>query len=276
MPAAPRSGLRVLVIVPAWNEEASVGATVREIAETNPDADILVIDDGSGDRTAAVAEEAGALVARLPFNLGVGGAMRAGYRFALRRGYDVAVQIDADGQHDPRYLGRLIERLDDADVVIGARFATEDDPYKVRGPRRWAMVLLARVLSRLAHTRLTDVTSGFRVSNRRAISLFARHYPAEYLGDTVESLVIGARAGCVITQEAVVMRPRMAGRASHSPVKAAIYLLRAVFALGLALVRDWPAQLDEAGAAPSPAFPDPHPSPTPSPAPESHTKEVER
>ena len=112
------------------------------------------------------------------------------------------------------------------------------------------MILLARVLSRLARTRLTDVTSGFRVSNRRAITLFARHYPAEYLGDTVESLVIGARAGCVITQEAVVMRPRMAGRASHSPVKAAIYLLRALFALVLALVRDWPAQLDDGGSTP--------------------------
>jgi glycosyltransferase involved in cell wall biosynthesis len=277
MPDHPQSGLRVLVIVPAWNEEASVGDTVREIAESNPDADILVIDDGSGDRTAAVAEEAGALVARLPFNLGVGGAMRAGYRFALRNGYDVAVQIDADGQHDPRYLCNLIERLDGADIVIGARFATDDDPYKVRGPRRWAMILLARVLSRLARTRLTDVTSGFRVSNRRAITLFARHYPAEYLGDTVESLVIGARAGCVITQEAVVMRPRMAGRASHSPVKAAIYLLRAVFALGLALVRDWPAQLDDAGAPPAMLVrTEPRTEPQPRTRPHTHIEEVER
>lgn len=252
MPASPEPGLRVLVIVPAWNEQASIGSTVTEIRAALPDADLLVVDDGSSDQTRARAEQAGATVCSLPFNLGVGGAMRAGYRFAQRHGYDVAVQIDADGQHDPRYVPTLVERLADADVVIGARFATDDDPYKVRGPRRWAMVLLARVLSRLARTRLTDVTSGFRVSNRRAISLFARHYPAEYLGDTVESLVIGARAGCVITQEAVVMRPRMAGRASHSPVKAAVYLLRAVFALGLALVRDWPAQLDDA-AVPAPA-----------------------
>lgn len=246
MPAAPRSGPRVLIIVPAWNEQESIGSTVAEIRSAVPDADLLVVDDGSSDQTRVRAVEAGATVCSLPFNLGVGGAMRAGYRYAQRHAYDVAVQIDADGQHDPVYVPRLIARLADADVVIGARFATEDDPYKVRGPRRWAMVLLARVLSRLARTRLTDVTSGFRVSNRRAISLFARHYPAEYLGDTVESLVIGARAGCVITQEAVVMRPRMAGRASHSPVKAAVYLLRAVFALALALVRDWPAQLDEA------------------------------
>ena len=251
MPDHPRPGARVLIIVPAWNEQASIGTTVTEIRTCVPDADLLVVDDGSTDQTRQRATEAGATVCSLPYNLGVGGAMRAGYRFALRHGYDVAVQIDADGQHDPRYVPQLVERLADADIVIGARFATPDDPYKVRGPRRWAMVLLAGVLSRLAHTRLTDVTSGFRVSNRRAISLFARHYPAEYLGDTVESLVIGARAGCVIRQEPVEMRPRMAGRASHSPVKAAIYLLRAVFALGLALVRDWPAQLDDSVGAPT-------------------------
>jgi glycosyltransferase involved in cell wall biosynthesis len=248
MSAVPRSAPRVLIIVPAWNEQASIGATVTEIRSSLPEADLLVVDDGSSDQTRQRAVEAGATVCTLPYNLGVGGAMRAGYRFALRHGYDVAVQIDADGQHDPRYVPRLVDRLAEADIVIGARFATADDPYKVRGPRRWAMVLLAGVLSRLAHTRLTDVTSGFRVSNRRAISLFARHYPAEYLGDTVESLVIGARAGCVITQEPVAMRRRMAGRASHSPVKAAVYLLRAVFALFLALVRDWPAQLDDVGA----------------------------
>ena len=236
---------RVLVIVPAWNEQDSIASTVAEIKETVPFADLLVIDDGSLDRTPEVATAAGAVVCRLPFNLGVGGAMRTGYRYALRHGYEAAVQIDADGQHDPRYLPALLGRLEDADVVIGARFAKPDDPYQVRGPRRWAMVLLAWVLSRLARTRLTDVTSGFRVSNRRAIALFAQHYPAEYLGDTVESLVIAARAGCRIVQEPVTMRPRAAGRASHSPVKAAIYLFRAVVALLLALVRDWPAQFDE-------------------------------
>ncbi len=241
---------RVLIVVPAWNEQASIVATIAEIQETVPFADLLVIDDGSLDRTSQNATAAGATVCRLPFNLGVGGAMRTGYRYAQRHDYDVAVQIDADGQHDPRYLTALLDRLDGADVVIGARFAKADDPYQVRGPRRWAMILLAWVLSRLAHTRLTDVTSGFRVSNRRAISLFAQHYPAEYLGDTVESLVIAARAGCRIVQEPVTMRARTAGRASHSPVKAAIYLFRAVVALLLALVRDWPAQFDD-GMEPS-------------------------
>ncbi|WP_198289906.1 glycosyltransferase family 2 protein [Nocardioides sp. Iso805N] len=236
---------RVLVIVPAWNEQASVGTTIKEIRSTNPTVTVLVVDDGSGDATAAVAEQAGASVLRLPFNLGVGGAMRAGYRYADRHGYDVAVQIDADGQHDPRFLPLLLDGLASADVVIGARFAHEGDTYEARGPRRWAMTLLARVLSRIAGTRLTDVTSGFRAANRRAIHVFAAHYPAEYLGDTVESLVIAVRTGCRVEQVPVDMRVRAAGQASQSPVRAAIYLFRAVVALGLALVRRWPAHFDD-------------------------------
>jgi glycosyltransferase involved in cell wall biosynthesis len=244
----------VLIVVPAWNEQDSIARTISEIRSCVPGADLLVINDGSGDNTGGRAEAAGAMVCHLPFNLGVGGAMRTGYRYALRHGYDVAVQIDADGQHDPRYLARLLERLDTADIVIGARFAQSGDPYRVRGPRRWAMVLLARVLSRLARTRLTDATSGYRASNRRAISVFAAHYPAEYLGDTVESLVIAMRSGCTVTQEPVTMRARAAGQASTSPIRAALYLGRAVVALSLALVRDWPAQFDE-GVADNPTMP---------------------
>lgn len=231
---------RVLVIIPAWNEQGSVAQTVHEVSETNPGVDVLVVDDGSTDRTAAAARAAGAEVCELPFNLGVGGAMRAGYRYALREGYDVAVQIDADGQHNPRYLPTLLARLDDADLVIGARFAGEGVPYTVSWSRKFAMKVLATVLSRMSGTRLTDVTSGFRVANRRAILLFASHYPAEYLGDTVESMVIAIRAGCRIRQEPVEMRERQAGQASQSTVKAAIYLARAFVALALALVRRWP------------------------------------
>jgi glycosyltransferase involved in cell wall biosynthesis len=234
---------RVLVIVPAWNEQDSVVATIAEIRATNPGVDVLVIDDGSVDTTAQRAAEAGALVCRLPFNLGVGGAMRTGYRYAERHGYDVAVQVDADGQHDPRYVGVLIEALAGSDVVIGSRFATADPTYQVRGPRRWAMVMLGKVMSRLAHTPITDATSGFRAANRKAIAVFAAHYPAEYLGDTVESLVIAMRTGCVVTQVPVEMRPRTTGTASASPTRATIYLFRAVVALALALVRRWPVQV---------------------------------
>jgi len=241
--SAPERAKRVLVVMPAWNEERSVAAVVAELRQVNPDVDVLVVDDGSGDRTAERAREAGALVCRLPYNLGVGGAMRAGYRWAMRHDYDVVVQVDADGQHDPVYLDTLLKRLDDADIVIGARFAGEGE-YAARGPRRWAMVLLAFVLSRIARERLSDVTSGFRAANRRAIRVFADHYPAEYLGDTVESLVIALRTGCTVCQEPVAMRVRAAGEPSQSPIRAAVYLMRAITALGLALVRKWPTTLE--------------------------------
>ena len=231
------------MIVPAWNEQDAVGLTIKDLQNARPDLDILVVDDGSGDRTADVAEEAGALVCRLPFNLGVGGAMRTGYRYAVRHGYDAAVQVDADGQHDPVFLDQLLAGLEHSDVVIGARFAGEGS-YKVGLLRGLAMRLLAGTLSRLARERLTDVTSGFRAANRRAMQVFAVHYPAEYLGDTVESLVIAHRTGCRITQVPVAMRPRTMGQPSQSPLKAALYLVRAVVALGLALVRPWPAQLE--------------------------------
>ena len=233
----------ILAVLPAWNEDESVGATVRELRETCPGVDVLVVDDGSADRTSEEASAAGALVCRLPFNLGVGGAMRAGFRYAMNHDYDVVVQVDADGQHDPAYLPILVKALDHADVVIGARFAGEGS-YAAHGPRRWAMQLLAVVLSRLSHTRLTDVTSGFRAANRRGIRIFATHYPAEYLGDTVESLVIAVRVGLTVSQEPVSMRVRTSGQASQSPLKAAAYLARALVALGLALVRKWPTTLE--------------------------------
>ncbi len=233
------------MIVPAWNEQECIANTVREIRAKVPYADLLVVDDGSRDNTANEAVAAGAQVLRLPFNLGVGGAMRAGYRWAHTLGYEIAVQIDADGQHDPSFLDDVIAPLADHDIVIGARFASADDPYRVRGPRRWAMHVLAFTLSRLTGTRLTDVTSGFRACNRRAMVVFAQHYPAEYLGDTVESLVIAHRMRCRITQVPVTMRPRAGGRPSATPLKAALFLGRAMVALTLALVRKWPTPLAE-------------------------------
>lgn len=244
MPTSQATAPRVLAVLPAWNEEQCVGAVVSELRLNHPALDVLVVDDGSADSTALRAQREGALVCRLPFNLGVGGAMRAGYRYAHRNGYDVVVQVDADGQHDPTYIPALLARLDgDADIVIGARFAGVGS-YPAHGPRRWAMIVLAFVLSHLARTRLTDVTSGFRVVNKRAIAVFAAHYPAEYLGDTVESLVIALRTGCRVRQAPVEMRCRAAGNASQTAFRATLYLLRAMVALCLALVRRWPTALE--------------------------------
>lgn len=241
------AGKRVLAAVPALNEQASVGRVVGQIRTHFPEVDVLVIDDGSTDATARTASRAGAMVCRLPCNLGVGGAMRAAYKFALRSSYDVVIQIDADGQHDPATLGLLVEGLETADLVIGARFAGLGS-YKVPVTRRLAMRFLSGVLTRLSRTRLTDVTSGYRAAGSKAIALFAVHYPAEYLGDTVESLVIAHRAGLRVQQVPVAMQPRLVGSSSQSSFKAAIYLGRAVAALTLALVRQWPV-LDQESTA---------------------------
>jgi glycosyltransferase involved in cell wall biosynthesis len=227
---------RTLIVVPAWNESGSIESVIHEIRAVLPGVDVLVVDDGSRDDTGLKARAAGATVARLPYNLGVGAAMRLGYRYARAHGYDYVVQCDADGQHDPRYVPQLIEKLTEADIVIGARFAGAGN-YRVRGPRRWAMVLLSLVLSRMARTKLTDTTSGFRATNRRAIDLFAGWYPVEYLGDTVETLIYAVRRGFTVRQVPVAMRARMAGTPSHSPVKAMIYLFRAAFVLILSVVR---------------------------------------
>ncbi|MBD7995399.1 glycosyltransferase family 2 protein [Arthrobacter sp. Sa2CUA1] len=227
---------RPLVIMPAWNEAETIGQTVKEVLAFGPACDVLVVDDGSRDATAALARDAGATVIQLPFNLGVGGAMRTGFKYAKYYGYQRAIQVDADGQHDPRDIAKVLAGLEHADIVIGARFAEEGN-YTVRGPRKWAMKVLAGTLSRITRTRLTDVTSGFRAANAMAIRQYVDHYPAEYLGDTIDSLVVAARSGCVVRQVPVSMRERQGGTPSHDPIKAAVYLGRSIFALLIALTR---------------------------------------
>jgi glycosyltransferase involved in cell wall biosynthesis len=238
VPGPDRSGL--MVVLPALNEQDSVAQVIREVRAAQPAATILVVDDGSTDATAERAARAGAEVMRLPFNLGVGGAMRAAYRFARDRGFTSVIQVDADGQHDPLEIEHLMS-VEGADVVIGARFAGRGD-YAVRGPRRWAMRLLSAVLSRICGVDIKDPTSGFRLVNERALALFAEHYPEEYLGDTVEALVLAHRAGLSISQVPVVMRARETGTASQNPIRSAVYLLRVVVAVALALIRRLPGE----------------------------------
>ena len=226
----------VLVVIPALNEEDSVGDVIKQVADVLPDAHVLVVDDGSTDRTRAVAMGAGADVITLPFNLGVGGALRAGFRYAVRYGYEIAVQVDADGQHDPTEIPALLDGLEHADLVIGARFAGAGE-YPVRGARKLAMRALAHLLSRQTSAPLSDTTSGFRAFNRATIETFARDYAAEYLGDTVEALIIASKAGLRVTQVPVVMRPRLSGQPSQSRVKSALYLGRVILALALSRLR---------------------------------------
>ncbi|MDQ4503244.1 glycosyltransferase family 2 protein [Sinomonas sp. ASV322] len=225
-----------LIIMPAWNEAEAIGDTIRQVNAVVPEHDILVVDDGSRDETARIAADAGAAVLRLPFNLGVGGAMRAGFKYALRNGYSRVIQVDADGQHDPHDIDRVLAGLAEADISIGARFAGRGT-YDAKGPRRWAMVALAKVISAVARSKLTDVTSGFRAANQRALYQYMDHFPAEYLGDTIDSLVVAIKSGCRVVQVPVEMKARQAGTPSHSPWKATVYLARSGLVLCFALAR---------------------------------------
>lgn len=234
--SAPQGRPRVLVIMPAWNEEEAIGATIADLRAKAPWVDLVVINDGSTDSTGQVARRAGAFVIDLPYNMGVGAAMRTGYRYARRMDYDIAMQMDSDGQHPPEFIDTLIEGLGRADIVIGSRFAASDT-YKVRGPRKWAMGLLSFLFTRISGEEFTDVTSGFRAVNRRGIQQYCEFFPAEYLGDTIDSTVMAIRSGCKVIQVPVEMRERQGGTPSSGPLKSAIYLVRSFFAFGISMTR---------------------------------------
>jgi glycosyltransferase involved in cell wall biosynthesis len=218
---------RILIIMPALNEEESLPATLKELREVVDDRDVLVIDDGSTDATAEVARRAGAVSAQLPFTLGVGGAVRVGLNYAQRNGYDRAVVIDADGQHDPAGITALLDALDrGADMAVGSRFATGTTEYPVGRIRRQAMRFLATIVRFLTGQRFSDVTSGFRAFDRPVIELLARDYPVEYLADTVEALLIVRYAGFRVDEVPISMRPRAAGVPSTRRIKLVINYLR--------------------------------------------------
>ena len=219
-----------LIAIPAWNEAASIADVINKVREHRPDVDILVVDDGSQDSTALLARQVGATVVSLPFNVGVGGAMRTAFLYAQRHGYRALAQVDADGQHDPGDLDRILEGLDTADIVVGTRFHP-NSMYFVGGPRRWAMVLLSKALSRMNRRTISDPTSGFRSAGPRAIDLFAAEYPADYLGDTVGSLAIAIRQGFVVHEAPVTMYFRQTGRPSKNAMWSALYLGRATLAI---------------------------------------------
>lgn len=228
-----------LVVMPALNESETIADVIGDVQKHAPHYTVLVVDDGSEDKTAQVAAAAGAQVLQLPFNLGVGGAMRAGFRYAVDKGHDAVIQVDADGQHPAEEIVTVVEKLGEVDVVVGARFAGQGT-YKAPPLRRLVMSGLAFTLSRWAGTKLTDTTSGFRGSGPRAVDLYSRHYPVEYLGDTVESLVMANRAGLSIVQVPVQMRERQGGVPSQAAWQSGIYALRAIFVLFMARVRKWP------------------------------------
>lgn len=214
------------MIIPAYNEEDSLEGTLRELIDATTEVDIVVVDDGSTDRTSEIARCAGATVVRLPFNLGVGGAVRTGLRHARDEGYQRAVVLDADGQHDATTVGALLAALDGgADMVVGSRFAGELE-YETGRVRHRAMRFLSTIVRLLTGQRFTDTTSGFRAFDRPVIELLARDYPAEYLADTVEALLLVLYAGYRVVEVPTPMRHRTAGRPSSRRLRLVFNYLR--------------------------------------------------
>ena len=234
-PAAGRT--RVLVVMPAFNEEQSIGETLARVRAAIPEADLLVVNDCSSDRTTEVAERALARVVELPCNLGYGGAVQAGFKVALARGYDIVIQMDADGQHDPASVRDLLSPVlrDQADVAIGSRFLGEAS-YRIPALRRIGMDVFGRIVTFVTRRRFSDPTSGYQAMNRKAIAFFARdNYPSDFPdADTIILLVL---AGFRVQEVPVVMRARTSGASMHSNLKAFYYVSKMLLAIFMVLVR---------------------------------------
>jgi glycosyltransferase involved in cell wall biosynthesis len=234
--AAPQAALRRVAVVPAFNEAECIGRVIDELRGFDRGFDVVVIDDGSTDGTSAAAAARGAIVIRLPFNLGIGGAVQTGFRYALEHGYELAVRVDGDGQHDARQLDRLLRPVLDgeADIAVGSRFAGASG-YRVPLARRVGIRLFAGVLSLLVRQRVTDPTSGFQALSRRAIALFAADYPHDY--PEVEATVMVFKHRLRLTEVPVTMRQRAAGASSITVLRSIYYMIKVLLAVFVAIFR---------------------------------------
>ncbi len=237
------ASLRRVAIVPAFNEEASIGAVVGELAAYDPGLRVVVVDDGSTDGTAELARTAGAKVISLPFNLGIGGAVQTGFRYAWEQGFDIAVRADGDGQHDPAELDAILRPVlaDEADVAVGSRFMGGDG-YRSSRSRRAGIRLLAWIVSALTRQRITDPTSGFQAANRLGIRLFAADYPHDY--PEAEATVMVFKHRLRLQEVPVKMRARESGRSSITTVRSVYYMVKVVLAIFVALFRRKAVPLD--------------------------------
>ena len=235
--------LRRVAIVPAYDEEASIARVVGELLAYDPGLRVVVVDDGSTDRTAEAARAAGAKVVSLPFNLGIGGAVQTGFRYAWEQGFDVAVRADGDGQHDPAELDAILRPVlaDEADVAVGSRFMGGEG-YRSSRSRRVGIRLLAWIVSALTRQRITDPTSGFQAANRLGIRLFAADYPHDY--PEAEATVMVFKHRLRLQEVPVTMRARESGRSSITAVRSVYYMVKVVLAIFVALFRRKAVPLD--------------------------------
>ena len=228
--------MKKLAIVPAFNEERAIGAVIDEIRAFDPTFDVLVVDDGSHDRTAEAALRHGARVVRLPFNLGIGGSVQTGFRYAFDHGYELVARVDGDGQHDPAQLGALLPAVlgGEADICVGSRFAGAAG-YRSSGARRIGIRILARTVSLLTGQRVTDTTSGFQVLDRKAIELFAQDYPHDY--PEVEAAVMLHKHRLRLAEVPVSMRERVHGNSSITALRSVYYMAKVLLAVLVGMFR---------------------------------------
>jgi glycosyltransferase involved in cell wall biosynthesis len=241
--------LKCLAVVPAYNEGATIVRVIADLREHVPDFDILVVDDGSTDDTRQIAESTGVRVLRLPYNLGIGGAVQSGFVYALEHGYDRMVQVDGDGQHDPAEIHKLMESMAEGgspDVVCGSRFLSADHRYPAPISRRTGIHIFAFILSPIMRQRVSDPTSGFRLYNAPAIALFARDYPHDY--PEVEAVLMVHHHRLQMVEVPVRMFLRGGGVSSISSGKSAYYMVKVLLALFVGLARKRP--VPEPGGAP--------------------------
>lgn len=231
---------RMLVILPAYNEAGNIATTVDNIRRCVPDADIVVINDGSTDTTGEAAASAGAIVLHMPYNVGIGAGVQTGFQFAAAYGYDLVIRNDGDGQHVAEDIHHLIKTIQtgEADVVIGSRFLGEGRGYGSSLARRLGIGILSRLLTAITGQRVTDPTSGFAAFNQRAIALFARLYPHDY--PEPEAIVILHRAGLRMKEIPVAMRAREHGTSSITPARSAYYMVKVILAILINLLRRAP------------------------------------
>ena len=222
--------MKVMVTIPAYNEEKNIFRVVNAVKFNNPGVDVVVINDGSRDLTGLEAERAGAFVINLPQNLGIGGAVQTGYIYASRKGYDVVIQVDGDGQHDPKDLSRLIDSIekDEADMVIGSRFAEKTD-YESTKMRWLGINFFSKLVSFLCRRDFFDTTSGYRAVNKKVINIFAKYYPRDY--PEVETIVYASKRGVRIKEISVDMKKRQGGKSSITPLKSIYYMIKVTCAI---------------------------------------------
>jgi glycosyltransferase involved in cell wall biosynthesis len=229
---------RILIIVPAYNEEANIRRTLKEIFALSIPLSVVVVDDGSRDLTAKEAREAGANVISLPFNLGIGGAVQTGFQLAFERGFDIAVQIDGDGQHDPEYLRAILDPVlkGEADMTIGSRFMPSTEKGDQSSfARRVGINFFVSLIGMLTGKHIYDPTSGFRAYNKRMIKLFARHYPSDF--PEPEAIVVAQRFKARIVELPVVMRKRQGGASSIKYFKSLYYMMKVTVAIILDMLK---------------------------------------